>query len=258
MNSTPDPELLEAHDLALAALKEITDEKTIGEPAGFRPEPDGAVSLRFANRMAGYPGWFWTVTLARVEGAAPTVLEVELLPGDGALLAPEWTPWAERLAEYHAHQAELDQEAALAAEASGDDSDDSDEDEEDDDDSDDDDIDDLDASDFDEDGSPILHSGDVDGVDIDNFSGDDSDDDDESDDDDDDDSDDDDDDDESDDDDDDESEDESDDEDSDKESDDDDDDSDDDEEADFDDALLSGEDELGSDEFQDPRVDRSY
>ena len=254
MNSTPDPELLEAHDLALAALKEITDEKTIGEPAGFRPEPDGAVSLRFANRMAGYPGWFWTVTLARVEGAAPTVLEVELLPGDGALLAPEWTPWAERLAEYHAHQAELDQEAALAAEASGDDSDDSDEDEEDDDDSDDDDIDDLDASDFDEDGSPILHSGDVDGVDIDNFSGDDADDDDDSDDDDDDESD----------DDDDESEDESDDEDSDKESDDDDDDesddddSDDDEEADFDDALLSGEDELGSDEFQDPRVDRSY
>ena len=218
MNSTPDPELLEAHDLALAALKEITDEKTIGEPAGFRPEPDGAVSLRFANRMAGYPGWFWTVTLARVEGAAPTVLEVELLPGDGALLAPEWTPWAERLAEYHAHQAELDQEAALAAEASGDDADDSDEDEEDDDDSDDDDIDDLDASDFDEDGSPILHSGDVDGVDIDNFSDDDSDDDD----------------------------DDSDDEDS------------DDEESDFDDALLSGEDELGSDEFQDPRVDRSY
>ena len=162
-SSVPDPELLDARDLALAALREITDEKTIGDPAGYREEPEGALSLRFANRMAGYPGWFWTVTLARVEGSAPTVLEAELMPGDGALLAPEWTPWAERLAEYHAHQAELDQEA-LAAEASdeGDDSDDADSDE--------DDIDDLDAADFDEDGSPILHSGDVDGVDIDNFS----------------------------------------------------------------------------------------
>ena len=27
------------------------------------------------------------------------------MPGDGALLAPDWVPWAERLAEYHAHQA---------------------------------------------------------------------------------------------------------------------------------------------------------
>ena len=160
----PDPELLGARDLALAALREITDDKTIGEAAGYREEPGGALSLRFANRMAGYPGWFWTVTLARVEGSAPTVLEAELMPGDGALLAPEWTPWAERLAEYHAHQAELDQEAALAAEASGDD------DESDDDDDDSEDLDDLDAADFDEDGSPILHSGDVDGVDIDNFS----------------------------------------------------------------------------------------
>ncbi len=33
-----------------------------------------------------------------------------------------------------------------------------------------DDVDDLDASDFDDDGSPILHSGDVDGVDIDELS----------------------------------------------------------------------------------------
>lgn len=207
-----DPELLDARDLALAALREITDEKTIGEPAGYREEPEGALSLRFANRMAGYPGWFWTVTLARVEGSAPTVLEAELMPGDGALLAPEWTPWAERLAEYHAHQAELDQEA-LAAEASdeGDDSDDADSDE--------DDIDDLDAADFDEDGSPILHSGDVDGVDIDNFSDDaDSDDDDD---------------------------------------DSDDDDSDDDvyDDDDYDDDDSDEGDEL---DYKDPRVDRSY
>jgi hypothetical protein len=266
MNSTPeselpDPELLGARDLALAALREITEEKTIGEAAGYRQEPGGALSLRFANRMVGYPGWFWTVTLARVEGSAPTVLEAELMPGDGALLAPEWTPWAERLAEYHAHQAELDQEA-LAAQASGDESGDSDDDDAEDDSDDDldDDIDDLDAADFDEDGSPILHSGDVDGVDIDNFSDDAESDDDDDDDDDDADSDDEsDEDDESDDDD-------SDDEESDDEddSDDDDDDSDeddsDDEESDDDDDSDDDDSDDDDDEFdyQDPRVDRSY
>lgn len=162
MSSTPDSEvderLLAAHDLALAALSEITPQATIGDPAQYRVEADGVVSLRFANRLPGYPGWFWTVSLARVEDADPTVLEVELLPGDGALLAPEWVPWAVRLAEYHATQAALaaesgaeepaaDAEAELDAILE--------------------DVDDLDAADFDGDGSPILHAGDVDGVDID-------------------------------------------------------------------------------------------
>ena len=181
----PDPRLLEAHDLALAALREITPADTIGEPADYRIEDDGVVSLRFENRLHGYPGWFWTVSLARVEDAEPTGLEVELLPGDGALLAPEWVPWAVRLAEYQAAQ-------AAAAEAGEDDDSDEDEDaefDEDDDDADVDDLDDLDASDFDEDGSPILHAGDLDGVEIDELADSDADDDDDRDDDEDDDAD---------------------------------------------------------------------
>lgn len=150
-----DPALLDAHDLALAALREITPATTIGEPAGYRIEADGVVSLRFENRLGGYPGWLWTVSLARTGDADPTVLEVELLPGDGALLAPDWVPWAERLADYQAAQAAL-AELAQAEGADGGDLDD-----------DLDDVDDLDAADFDDDGSPILHAGDVDGVDID-------------------------------------------------------------------------------------------
>lgn len=149
----PDPALLEAHDLALAALREITPAATVGDAAGYRTEADGVVSLRFENRLSGYPGWFWTVSLARVDGEAPTVLEVELLPGDDALLAPDWVPWAVRLAEYQAAQVAL----AEAPHASDDDEDAEDLD----------DVDDLDAVDFDDDGSPILHAGDVDGVDID-------------------------------------------------------------------------------------------
>ncbi|MDL5350976.1 DUF3027 domain-containing protein [Microbacterium sp. zg-YB36] len=171
MTSRPDPSderLLAAHDLARAALREVTPEASIGDAAGYKLEDDGVVSLRFNNRLGGYPGWFWTVSIAAVEDSEPTVLEVELLPGDGALLAPEWVPWAVRLAEYQAAQAV---QAAAAAEsgelAASDDEDDDDLDDEEDDGDDVDDLDDLDASDFDDDGSAILHGGDLDGVDID-------------------------------------------------------------------------------------------
>jgi len=164
MTSTPEPSveaddrLIGAHDLALAALQEITPASTIGPAAGYVAEEDGSVSLRFENRLPGYPGWYWTVTVARVDDAEPTVLEVELLPNEGALLAPEWVPWAERLAEYRAHQAELAEQAAAAeagdADAEGDDATEGD------------DLDELDE-DEDSDEPDILHAGDLDGVDID-------------------------------------------------------------------------------------------
>ncbi|UPL09611.1 DUF3027 domain-containing protein [Microbacterium sufflavum] len=163
MTSKPeaDARLVEAHDLALAALREFTPASTIGPAAGYIAEEDGSVSLRFENRLAGYPGWYWTVTVARVDDEEPTVLEAELLPGDGALLAPEWVPWAERLAEYRAHQAELADAAAAATD--GDDGDRSDgaADVE---------LDDVLDDELDEDddeASDILHAGDLDGVDID-------------------------------------------------------------------------------------------
>lgn len=165
MTSMPDVDerLIDARDLALEALREITPASTIGPAAGYTVEEDGTVSLRFENRLAGYPGWYWTVSVARVDDAEPTVLELELLPGESALLAPDWVPWAERLAEYRANQAE---QAAAAAEAAA-----ADEDAEDaaDDDSDDED-DDLDDAEYDDDDDPedrLLHAGDLDGVDID-------------------------------------------------------------------------------------------
>jgi hypothetical protein len=151
-----DERLTGAHDLALAALHEITPADTVGPAAGYTVEDDGAVSLRFHTRLSGYPGWFWTVSVAVVDDAEPTVLEVELLPGDGALLAPDWVPWATRLAEYQAAQ------AAAAAADDGDDEDD-DLDDSDDDDSDDDDSDDDEA----DEPKPRFHAGDLDGVDID-------------------------------------------------------------------------------------------
>lgn len=176
MTSTPDRLAETTRALALAALHEITAPTTVGPAAGHAVEESGAVSLRFENRLPGYPGWFWTVTVAQVDGSEPTVLEVELMPGDGALLAPDWVPWAERLAEYRAHQAEL---AAQAADAPADADEDDGSDDADSDDADPDDADpDEDDDDSDDDVSPRLHAGDVDGVDIDELddSGDDSDD----------------------------------------------------------------------------------
>lgn len=161
MTSTPDELASATRELALAALHEITPASTVGPAAGHSVEESGAVSLRFENRLPGYPGWYWTVSVAQVDGEEPTVLEVELMPGESALLAPDWVPWAERLAEYRAHQAELAEQAAAAGDDADEDSDDSDDsDDEESDESDEDEDDDHEESD-------LLHAGDLDGVDID-------------------------------------------------------------------------------------------
>lgn len=170
-------------DLARAALLEETPESTIGELLSETAEEDGSITLRFASSLPGYPGWVWTVSLAHLPGSEPTVLEAELMPGDGALLAPDWVPWADRLAEYKAAQDAAEAEAAAAAAESGEDAadeagasaaddDDLDDDSEEDDlqDDEDEDLDDDSDEDDDEDdllGSDVLHSGDLDGVDID-------------------------------------------------------------------------------------------
>jgi hypothetical protein len=86
--------------LALSALAEVTDPSSVGELVQVDEFEDGVRNLVFACRLPGYPDWRWTVSTSQVADSAPTVLEVELLPADGALLAPPWVPWAERLAEY--------------------------------------------------------------------------------------------------------------------------------------------------------------
>jgi AAA ATPase containing von Willebrand factor type A (vWA) domain len=182
----PDSVLLASVDVARTALLEITDAATVGAPAGHIVEGEHVLSLLFECTLPGYPGWHWTVTMSRVDDESePSVLEAELMPGENALLAPEWVPWSERLADYQAQQ-----EAARAAEGAGaeggsaeDSDDDADEDDIDEDDADEDDADeddaDLDEDDLDEDDLDdlddddeaddieVLHSGDIDGVDID-------------------------------------------------------------------------------------------
>lgn len=133
--------------LAREALHEVTAAADVGALTARDRADDGVVTLTFAATMAGYPGWHWTVSLAEVDDQEPTVLEVELLPGEGALLAPEWVPWSVRLEEYRAAQAAAgESEGVATGERNGDDEyedDDDDLDDEDDDELDDDDDDDL-------------------------------------------------------------------------------------------------------------------
>ena len=147
-----DERLLAAVDQARTALLEITPADSIGEPLGHIVEGERVLSLLFDCNLSGYPGWRWTVTLARVDGSSePSVLEAELTPGDDALIAPEWVPWSDRLADYRTAQ-ELAAAVALAESLDVDDdesgeADDEDEDE----DVDDEDVDDEDDEDVDDD-----------------------------------------------------------------------------------------------------------
>jgi hypothetical protein len=145
--------LTEAQKFALTALLEVTPVSTVGDFVSETDEGDYVTSYRFATTLTGYPGWNWTVTVADLPDEHPTVVESELLPADGALLAPDWIPWSERMDDYRAAQLALGE---AASEGLVDD---------------DDDVDDDDADDDDDDedvfGSDNLHGGDLDGVDID-------------------------------------------------------------------------------------------
>ncbi len=88
--------------VARDALLEIAPADQIGDVVSEAVGDDGVITLQFAALMLGYPGWYWTVSVVELAGEEPTVLEAELLPGDGALLAPEWVPWSDRMEEWKA------------------------------------------------------------------------------------------------------------------------------------------------------------
>ncbi|MGJ7451143.1 DUF3027 domain-containing protein [Aquipuribacter sp. MA13-13] len=93
-----DPMGAKAVEEARAAAVEVAGPDEVGEHLGVSAESDRVTVHRFATTHPGYRGWTWTVVLARIPRArAVTVSEVVLLPGDEALLAPSWVPWADRV-----------------------------------------------------------------------------------------------------------------------------------------------------------------
>jgi hypothetical protein len=97
--ATKDAVLGSAVELARGVAVDLAEHPgDVGEYLGVVVESERLVSHRFACAATGYGGWVWTVTVARVpRGRVATVCEAVLLPGDGAILAPSWLPWSERL-----------------------------------------------------------------------------------------------------------------------------------------------------------------
>jgi len=97
--------------LARVALLEVTSVDTFEDAPRVTQEGE-TVSVSYPSIQPGYPGWHWSVSVSSVAGVEPSVLEVGLLPAEGALVSPDWVPWADRLEEYLLHEKEVkDQEA---------------------------------------------------------------------------------------------------------------------------------------------------
>ena len=89
-----------AFDLSLRTLSSVSEIKDdeIGNYIGCELTDDFVLNHYFECLKKGYRGWKWAVTVSCVEGFdTVTVCEVDILPGDDALLAPEWVPWEKRL-----------------------------------------------------------------------------------------------------------------------------------------------------------------
>jgi hypothetical protein len=94
----PDAVGVGAVDVARDALVELVGAVDVGEHLGYASEDERVTTHYFACLRAGYRGWRWSVTVARAARQKHvTVDEIVLLPGDDAMVAPEWVPWRERI-----------------------------------------------------------------------------------------------------------------------------------------------------------------
>jgi hypothetical protein len=129
----PKAQVLEQKDFARNALIEATSKSKVGNFIEVIEEGEGLATYLFENNQKGYVGWRWSITIFQLDKSSPvTVSELLLMPGPDSLVAPDWVPWSERLADYKALQLELEKQAALDAlegdEESDDDTDDTDDD----------------------------------------------------------------------------------------------------------------------------------
>ena len=91
--------LMAAMAQARAAAESIAEPGTVGEHLGAVMDDERLVTHYFSCTATAYPGWRWAITVARVpRGKLATICETSLVPGEGALLSPEWLPYDQRLA----------------------------------------------------------------------------------------------------------------------------------------------------------------
>jgi hypothetical protein len=83
---------------ARTALLEEVDAADVGDHLGHLAEDERVTTHFFACQRKGYVGWRWAVTVTRAYRLRHiTIDEVVLLPGDEAIVAPEWVPYRERI-----------------------------------------------------------------------------------------------------------------------------------------------------------------
>jgi Protein of unknown function (DUF3027) len=94
----PDAATVAAVDVARTALIEDVGAADVGAHLGHVVEGERVATHFFACERAGYDGWRWSVTVARASRQKlVTVDEVVLIPGDDAIVAPQWVPYRERI-----------------------------------------------------------------------------------------------------------------------------------------------------------------
>src|SRR3984893_105601 len=94
----PDQTCAEAVDLARDAVAAVVGAGDVGAHLGVQAEGERIVTHLFESGDPAYAGWRWAVAVTRApRSKVVTVGETVLLPGPGALLAPDWVPWQDRL-----------------------------------------------------------------------------------------------------------------------------------------------------------------
>jgi hypothetical protein len=82
-----------------AAIADAGNPELVGADVSVEIDDDGRVeTYLFEAHLAGYKGWRWCVTFAKVDKKSePTICDVVVLPGPDALLAPEWVAYRDRI-----------------------------------------------------------------------------------------------------------------------------------------------------------------
>jgi hypothetical protein len=98
--STSTAVAFDAKDLARNAALDVAEKKDqVGGFVSVDFDDDNRVATYlFEANLAGYKGWRWCITIAKVDAdAQPTICDVVVLPGPDALRAPEWIPYRDRI-----------------------------------------------------------------------------------------------------------------------------------------------------------------
>jgi hypothetical protein len=82
-----------------AALADAEFASQVGDFLSVEYDDDNRVATYLFNAdVAGYRGWRWCITVAKVEeDATATVCDVVILPGPDSLLAPDHIPYRDRI-----------------------------------------------------------------------------------------------------------------------------------------------------------------